>query len=96
MTQYEHYELKRIDAEIAELEARISLKQEQRREIINRKDLNKCSHKNQVIFPGLYISDVMVKSGYLFCTDCGNKDFGKNEIKNSSNNSPIASEWSAR
>lgn len=41
MTQYEHYELKRIDAEIAELEARISLKQEQRREIINRKDLNK-------------------------------------------------------
>lgn len=96
MTQYEHYELNRIDAEIAELEARISLKQEQRREIINRKDLNKCSHKNQVIFPGLYISDVMVKSGYLFCTDCGNKDFGKNEIKNSSNNYPIASEWSAR
>lgn len=41
MTQYEHYELKTIDAEIAELEARISLKQEQRREIINRKDLNK-------------------------------------------------------
>lgn len=41
MTQYEHYELKRIDAEISELESRISLKQEQRREIINRKDLNK-------------------------------------------------------
>lgn len=41
MTQYENYELKRLDAEIAELEARISFKQEQRREIINRKDLNK-------------------------------------------------------
>ena len=91
-----NYELRSIDAEIAELERKIAVKNEQRREIINRKDLNKCIHKNQAIFPGLYISDVMVKSGYLFCTDCGNKDFGKNEIKNSSNNSPIASEWSAR
>lgn len=47
MTQYENYELKRIDAEIAELEARISLKQEQRREIINRKDLNKNEGSNR-------------------------------------------------
>lgn len=45
MTQYEHHELKRIDAEIAELERKISLKQEQRREIINRKDFNKVSIK---------------------------------------------------
>lgn len=43
MTQYESHEMKRLDAEIAELEARISLKQEQRREIINRKDLNKVN-----------------------------------------------------
>lgn len=41
MKKCENYELKRIDAEIAALEVRISLKQEQRREIINRKDLNK-------------------------------------------------------
>jgi restriction endonuclease S subunit len=41
MTQYEHHELKRIDAEIAELERKIAVKNEQRREIINRKDLNK-------------------------------------------------------
>lgn len=43
MTQYEHYELKSIDAEIAELERKISVKNEQRREIINRKDLNKVN-----------------------------------------------------
>lgn len=43
MTQYEHYELNRIDAEIAELERLIEFKQEQRREIINRKDLNKIN-----------------------------------------------------
>lgn len=43
MTQYENHELKRLDAEIAELEERISFKQEQRREIINRKDLNKVN-----------------------------------------------------
>ena len=44
MKKCENYELKRIDAEIAELEARIAFKQEQRREIINRKDLNKLEH----------------------------------------------------
>lgn len=43
MTQYEHYELKRIDAEIAELERKIAVKNEQRREIINRKELNKVN-----------------------------------------------------
>lgn len=47
MKKCENYELKRIDAEIAELEARISLKQEQRREIINRKDLNKNEGSNR-------------------------------------------------
>lgn len=41
MTQYAQYELKRLDAEIAELERMIALKQEQRREIINREGLNK-------------------------------------------------------
>jgi len=41
MTQCEHYELKRIDAEIEILEKLIEVIQEQRREIINRKDLNK-------------------------------------------------------
>lgn len=47
MTQYENHELKRLDAEIAELEARISFKQDQRREIINRKDLNKNEGSNR-------------------------------------------------
>lgn len=47
MTEDENYELKRIDAEIADLEWLISLKQEQRREIINRKDLNKNEGNNR-------------------------------------------------
>jgi len=79
MTQYEHYELRRIDAEIAELERKIAVKNEQRREIVNRKDLNKCKHKNQVIMHGLHVGDEMVSSGYMFCTDFGNKDLNKNE-----------------
>ena len=47
MTQYEHYELRRIDAEIAELERKIAAKNEQRREIVNRKDLNKNEGNNR-------------------------------------------------
>lgn len=59
MTQYENHELKRLDAEIAELEARISFKQEQRREIINRKDLNKMNIKVVISesFHGVSVSD---------------------------------------
>lgn len=61
MTQYEQYELRRIDAEIAELEARISLKQEQRREIINRKNLNKINIEVSIseVFQNGTISDVI-------------------------------------
>lgn len=64
MTQYEHYALKRIDAEIAELEARISLKQEQRREIINRKDLNKITIEVAIseVFQNGTISDVISRN----------------------------------
>jgi len=47
MTHYENYELKRLDAEIAALEARISFKQDQRREIIIRKELNKIEGSNR-------------------------------------------------
>jgi len=43
MTQYDKHELSRIDGEIAELEKKIAVRQEQRREIVNRIGLNKCS-----------------------------------------------------
>lgn len=45
MTQYQRYELSRIDGEIAELEKKIAAKNEQRRELVNRMGLNKCEHK---------------------------------------------------
>lgn len=76
MTQYEHYELQRIDAEIAELEARISLKQEQRREIINRKDLNKITIEVAIseVFQNGTISDVIRRNypGKVFRGITGN------------------------
>jgi len=61
MTQYEHYELRRIDAEIAELERKIAVKNEQRREIINRKNLNKINIEVSIseVFQNGTISDVI-------------------------------------
>lgn len=41
MTQYQQHELSRIDGEIAELEKKIAVKHEQRRELVNRMGLNK-------------------------------------------------------
>lgn len=41
MTQYERFELSRIDGEIAELEKKLAVKHEQRRELVNRMGLNK-------------------------------------------------------
>lgn len=46
MTQYQRFELSRLDEEIADLEKKISVKHEQRRELVNRMGLNKCEHKN--------------------------------------------------
>lgn len=42
MTQYQRFELSRIDGEIAELEKKIAVKHEQRRELVNRMGLNKA------------------------------------------------------
>lgn len=41
MTQYQQHELSRIDGEIAELEKKIAVKHEQRRELVNRMGRNK-------------------------------------------------------
>ena len=61
MTQYENYELKRIDADIAELERKIAVKNEQRREIVNRKDLNKINIEVAIseVFQNGTVSDVI-------------------------------------
>lgn len=46
MTQYQRFELSRLDEEIADLEKKIAVKHEQRRKLVNRMGLNKCQHKN--------------------------------------------------
>ncbi len=53
MTQYQRYELSRIDSEIAELEKKMAVKHEQRRELVNRMGLN----KNPTLVLRPYLSD---------------------------------------
>lgn len=75
MTQYQRFELSRIDSEIAELEKKMAVKHEQRRELVNRMGLNKCEHKNLVMMQGFYISKDHPENieCHDFCTDCGAK-----------------------
>ena len=60
MTQYQQHELSRIDGEIAELEKKIAVKHEQRRELVNRMGLNKCEHKSKTC-----------ATSKCHCDDCG-------------------------
>lgn len=53
MTQYQRFELSRIDGEIAELEKKIAVKHDQRRELVNRMGLN----KNPILVLRPYLSD---------------------------------------
>lgn len=69
MTQYQRYELSRIDGEIAELEKKMAVKHEQRRELVNRMGLNKCEHKKTTCVD-LMISHSESKSA-CHCDDCG-------------------------
>lgn len=70
MTQYQRFELSRIDGEIAELEKKIAVKHEQRRELVNRMGLNKCPHKSSTCVDVTEISDDKTKLA-CHCDDCG-------------------------
>lgn len=70
MTQYQQHELSRIDGEIAELEKKIAVKHEQRRELVNRMGLNKCLHQNSTCVDVTAMSDDKTKLACL-CDDCG-------------------------
>lgn len=70
MTQYQQHELSRIDGEIAELEKKIAVKHEQRRELVNRMGLNKCQHKNSTCVDVTAMSDAKPKLS-CHCDDCG-------------------------
>ena len=69
MTQYQQHELSRIDGEISELEKKIAVKHEQRRELVKRMGLNKNEVKIK-IFSGV----VCVHRGLIIdgkCQGCG-------------------------
>lgn len=70
MTQYQQHELSRIDSEIAELEKKIAVKHEQRRELVNRMGLNKCEHKSKTCVDVTEMSDAKPKL-VCHCDDCG-------------------------
>ena len=57
-------QIKKADAKIAELEAALIVAQEHRRELVNRGNLNKCSHEYMEFFDE---HDVPV----LQCMKCG-------------------------
>lgn len=70
MTQYQQHELSRIDGEIAELEKKIAVKHEQRRELVNRMGLNKYEYKSSTCVDVTAMSDDKTKLACL-CDDCG-------------------------
>lgn len=57
-------QIKKADAKIAEIEAALIVAQEHRRELVNRGNLNKCSHEYMEFFDD---HDVPV----LQCMKCG-------------------------
>lgn len=70
MTQYQRFELSRLDEEIAELEKKLTVKHEQRRELVNRMGLNKCDHKRKTCVDVTAMSDEKTKIDCL-CDACG-------------------------
>lgn len=53
-------QIKKADAKIAELEAALIVAQEHRRELVNRGNLNKCTHIPE-----------WVEGGVCQCVECG-------------------------
>lgn len=63
------HKLRQIDEIIKNLETSLANLHEQRREIVNQYNLNKCEHIPKVIVPGTE----GFPDGYMFCEKCGAK-----------------------